>query len=348
MIYKFKKSEPRWINFENPNGQKGKGGIENKGAKGHAWEHFFENEEKVLCDFDGSGVVRRIWITINDRSKEVLQNVIVKMYWDHSKEPQVEVPLGDFFCMGLGEMRAFDNAFFTTAEGRSFCCTIPMPFKKNAKIVLCNNTGKYINNLFYDINLTLEEIDNDDMYFCASFQDVTNELEQDVEILPKTVGEGRFLGTSIAVIPNTELYGNVWWGEGEVKVYLDGDEQPTLCGTGAEDYIGSAWELGEFINDAQGCVCRIGNAVSMYRFHINDEIYFKNDIRVTLQTMGGGMWASVKPILESGAPCVPVTYDDGNVHHIYKNYSGEELEGYVNFFRVDRFRLTAYYYKKNI
>ncbi len=168
MLYKHINSTPRWINFENPKGEKGKAATENFGAKGHAWEHFSKNEEKVLCDIENSGVVRRIWFTLNDRSPEILQNVIIKMYWDNSEIPQVCAPLGDFFCMGLGQMARFENALFSTAEGRSFCCFIPMPFKKHCKITLTNNSDRFINNLFYDINITLQAVADDDMYFFAN------------------------------------------------------------------------------------------------------------------------------------------------------------------------------------
>ena len=172
-------------------------------------------------------------------------------------------------------------------------------------------------------------------------------MEENENILYLEKCCGRFLGANIAVIPNEELYPNIWWGEGEVKLFIDGDnEYPTLAGTGAEDYVGSAWELGEFINDSQGCVTRINNAVSMYRFHIKDPIYFKNDIRVEIQAMGGGTWENVKKAFESGAPCVAVTYDDGDIHQIYKKDKETELKGYVNFFRKDRYRTVAYYYKK--
>jgi hypothetical protein len=348
LIYKHRKSEPRWINFENPTGKKGKAGIENCGAKGHAWEHFYKDETKVLCDFCGTGIIRRIWLTLSDRSKEVLQGVILKMYWDDSPVPQVDVPLGDFFCMGLRVMKPFENHFFSTAEGRSFCCVIPMPFKKNCKITLTNNSEKYINNLFYDINLTLEDVEDEDMYFCASFKDIElNELEQDVEILTLKNDTGRFLGTSIGVIPNEEWYGDLWWGEGEVKIYLDGDNEfPTLAGTGAEDYIGSAWEMGEFINDCTGCVEKQGNSVSMYRFHVEDSVCFGENIRVTLQTIGGGNFQKVKNVINKGYPCVPVTYDDGDLHHIYRKNEAIDLNGYVNFYRCDSYRVVAYYYKK--
>ncbi len=348
MLFKYQTNKPRWINFENKNGEKGNGATENFGAKGHAWEHFLENEEKILCDFEGQGVVKRIWLTLNDRSPEVLQNVIIKMFWDNAEIPQVSVPIGDFFCMGLGEMASFENALFSTAEGRSFCCFIPMPFRKNCKITLTNNSGKYINNLFYDINLSLQKVDDEDMYFHANFSDIPqNVLEQEVEILPKTTGSGRFLGTNIAVIPNSEWYNNTWWGEGEVKMYIDGDTAlPTLAGTGAEDYIGSAWELGEFQNRTQGCVMQSGNAVSMYRFHIDDDIYFENDIKVTIQAMGGAMADEVEKIIKSKVPCTVVTYDDGDLKHLYKQNKNDALKGWVNFYRVDHYRIVAYYYKK--
>lgn len=346
-MYKFRNCEPRWINFENPNGEKGSGATENGGAKGHAWEHFYKDEDKLLCDFSGCGVVRRIWLTLSDRSVEVLQNVYLKIYWDNAEKPQVDAPIGDFFCMGLGIMKPFENHFFSTAEGRSFCVTIPMPFKKHCKIALSNKSGKYINNLFYDINLTLEDVGDEDMYFHTYFNDAVNELEKDVEILPKTTGEGRFLGTSISVIPDEEQYGDIWWGEGEVKIYLDGDkEYPTLAGTGAEDYIGSAWELGEFINDASGCTARDKNSVSMYRFHVKDPVCFKKDIRVTIQAMGGGFYENVKQAIVKGSKMSLVTYDDGELHHIYGKGDCRDISGYVNFYRCDRYRVMSYYYKK--
>lgn len=349
MIYQYQKSEPRWINFENPTGEKGKGAVENFGAKGHAFEHLNIGEVKTLCDFCGSGVVRRIWITLNDRTPEALQGVILKMYWDDAEEPQVDVPLADFFCMGLGVMRPFENHFFSTAEGRSFLCQIPMPFRKRCKITLTNQAGKYINNLFYDINLTLEDVNSDAMYFHGDFHHIeSNELEQEIDILPLQKGPGRFLGTNIAVIPKDEWYGDLWWGESEVKIYLNGDtEYPTLAGTGAEDYIGSAWELGEFINDSTGCVTKQGNRVSMYRFHVRDPIYFSDSINVRMQTMGGGVVDKVKKVIENGYPCVPVSYDaDRELHLIYKKDETVELKGYVNFFRCDCYRIVAYYYKK--
>ncbi len=348
MIYKYTESAPRWINFENKSAVKGGGGVENRGAKGHAWEHFLNGEEKILCDLHASGIVRRIWFTLSNRSQNALKNVIIKMLWDDAETPQVEAPIGDFFCMGSGKMKAFENEYFSTAEGRSFSCYIPMPFKRHCKIVLCNNTGADINNLFYDINVTLEDVNNDDMYFHALYREIKpNKLCEDVEILPKTFGIGRFLGANIAVTPDKDQYKDTWWGEGEVKIFIDGDgEYPTLVGTGAEDYIGSAWELGEFINRYQGCVTKDESSVSMYRFHVKDPICFQKDISVRLQAMGGGFYDKVKKVIDNGGKYALVSYDDGDLHGIYKADFEGELRGYVNFFREDSYATVAYYYLK--
>lgn len=345
MFYKYKKSAPRWISFENSSGTKSSGGKENNGAKGHACEALKSNEEKTLCDFKGSGIVRRIWITLSDRSKEVLQGVIIRAWWDNAEKPQVECPLGDFFCMSTGVMTAFENCCFSTAEGRSFCCFIPMPFRHNCRITLKNQSGKDIGNLFYDVDLTIEELNDDDMYFCALFSDIdSNQVEKEVEILPFTQGCGRFLGASVGIFPDEKNYGDLWWGEGEVKIYIDGDKDyPTLCGTGTEDYIGSAWELGEFINRTSGCTSKKGLTTSFYRFHVDDEIYFEKDIRVTLQAMGGGPAEKVRDSINKGAPCVPVSSDaTGNIYKAEKI----DFDGYTNFFRSDHYRIVAYYYKK--
>ena len=349
MIYQYKESEPRWISFENHSGKKGIGGLENNGAEGHPFEGMQPGEEKVLCDFEGCGVIRRIWLTISERSTEVLQNLYVRMYWDGADEPQVDVPLGDFFLMGLGQMRPFENSFFSTGEGRSFCCTIPMPFRKHARMILYNALDRGLTHLFYDVDLTLEPLDDDAMHFCAKFEDIPqNELEKDITVLECGGKPGRFLGMNLAVLADTEKYGNLWWGEGEVKIYMDGDAQnPTLVGSGTEDYFGSAWGLGEFINADQGCVSLTGVAASMYRFHVKDPIFFKNDIRVTIQAIGGGSLAQVKELAEKNVPHTPITWDDGKgLYGIYKKaYAADDLAGWINFFRQDHYRVVAYYYQ---
>lgn len=343
-MYHYQNSTPRWINFENRGGRQGGGGAENGGAKGHAWEHLYAGEEKVLCDFSGTGVLRRMWFTLSDRDLDTLQKINLVITFDHAAEPQVKLPFSDFFGFGAGAVKPLQNKLFTTAEGRSFTCLIPMPFRSHLKVVLKNN-GDYVNNLFYDLDVTLEALGDDALIFRTEFKDYTNLLTEDVELLSYRAGRGRYLGTSFTVFPNA-AYAPLWWGEGEVKVYLDGDrDTPTLCGTGAEDYLGSAWELGEFTNDESGCVFRSDTALSMYRYHITDPIFFSRGIRVTLQAMGGGNAELVKKVPASGAPCLPVSYDDGDFHGIFGTDTPvNQLKGYVNFYRQDRYRITTYFY----
>ena len=228
-----------------------------------------------------------------------------------------------------------------------------MPFRTHAKIVLYNGSD-VANDLYYDIDATMEEVGEDAMTFCAHFQDIEeNELAKDIDILPFMAGRGRFLGTSVAVIPNCDYYGDIWWGESEIKVYLDGDTDfPTLVGTGTEDYIGTAWGQGAFNNMTQGCpYVREDSAACFYRFHTVDPIFFGKEIRVTMQTMGGGDAKDVKELLEKNIPCVPVAYLDRTwplkLHPIYEGeqkFRDEELSGHVNFYRQDHYRVVAYYY----
>jgi len=164
----------------------------------------------------------------------------LKIYWDGAAKPAVQAPLGDFFCQSMGKMVAFENAFFSSPQGTSFNCIIPMPFRKNAKIVLINESN--VNNgVYYEVDATLgDKHDKQTLYFHSYWRrENPTTLRQDMTILPEINGKGRFLGCNIGVRQNP-CCTNFWWGEGEVKVYLDGDtEYPTLCGTGTEDYIGS-------------------------------------------------------------------------------------------------------------
>lgn len=292
--------QTRWASAENWKGEKGEGGISNGGRKGSPSFTLKAGEERILATATGtSGVIRRIWITINNRSSKMLSGVKIEMFWDNATKPAVSAPLGDFFGQGLGRMKAFENVFFSSPEGKSFNCNIPMPFKKAMKIVAKNETDEDIDMFFYDVDYTIgDRFDENTLYFHAWFNhQKATKLKHDYEILPSVQGKGRFLGANFSVKVNTVEYLRSWWGEGEVKMYIDGDQEyPTLCGTGTEDYIGTGWGQGEYSQMYQGCTIADGGNMeyAFYRFHAPDPVYFYRDIKVTIQQIGFAMGKDVQ------------------------------------------------------
>lgn len=355
-LYQFdNNSEPRWSSFENITAEKGKAAMENNGAKGHPSDHIAAGETKVLLNVKGPGIINRLWITISDRSPQMLRSLRLEMFWDDATKPAVSIPFGDFFGVGLGKTASFHNAFFSNPEGRSFQCFIPMPFKTGARIQLTNESGKRLGHIFFDINFEKLAIwDKSFLYFHSYWhRDTATTLARDFEILPTIKGKGRFLGTNIGVNTNP-VYQDFWWGEGEVKMYLDGDKAfPTLAGTGTEDYIGTAWGQGEFYNDYSGCLFAGKDSVSwaFYRYHVPDPIYFKTACRVTLQQIGGNSMEKVMDLQRRGMPMIPVAIDDlSKIHPLYKKDSLVNLDtpglpgGFANFYRSDDVSATAYFY----
>ena len=284
--------ETRWASPENPEAAKGAAAQANAGRKGRSNIPVKAGESVTLAEFRGSsGTVRRIWATINDRSPQMLRGLKIEVFWDGAAKPAVSAPFGDFFGTGLGQMTAFESAFFANPEGRSFLCFIPMPFRSGMKIVVTNESGKDLRSLYYDVDCTLgDKHPAGALYFHAHWRrENPTEIQKDFELLPPVEGKGRFLGVNVGVIANQKLYGKSWWGEGEVKVYLDGDKEfPTLSGTGTEDYIGTGWGQGRYANLYQGChiADRDNMKYCFYRYHVPDPIFFRKQIRVTIQQMG--------------------------------------------------------------
>ena len=350
-----KNAETRWSSFENSKAEKGKGGMENNAAKGHPYERIQPGESKVLLDTKGPGIINRIWMTINDRSPRMLRSLKIEMFWDGEKKPAVSVPLGDFFGVGLGKTTPHQNVFFAQPEGRSFSCFIPMPFKRSARIVVTNESQIPLGNLFFDVNFQLLKTWNtNNLYFHAWFnRDTATTLAKDFTLLPNVVGAGRFLGANLGINANP-AYTATWWGEGEVKMFLDGDgTYPTLVGTGTEDYIGTGWGQGKFINTYSGCTISDDSLGqwTYYRYHVPDPVYFKQNIRVMLQQIGGGPKDVVAGLQQAGVPLLPITIDaTDKFHQLYQQDSVLQLnkpglpDGWVNFYRSDDVSAVAYFY----
>ncbi|HEY0148779.1 MAG TPA: glycoside hydrolase family 172 protein [Allosphingosinicella sp.] len=357
-LFRYKANEQtRWASPENPAAAKGAGGRENKGAKGHAFETIPVAGSLVLADLKGAGTIDRMWMTIEDRSPEALRGLKLEMFWDGAATPAVSVPLGDFFLHGAGEMVPMETALLASPEGRSFVSYIPMPFRKGARVVVTNESGKPVNLIFYDINFrSLPRQPKDALYFHAWWsRERATRLGQDFRILPRIRGKGRFLGASVTVLTNP-LYEKTWWGEGEIKIALDGDRSgsPTLVGTGTEDYIGTAWGQGAYINRFQGAPVASWDGEgrwTFYRFHVPDPVYFSRDIEVGLQMIGGARKAIVLDLQKKGAPLIPVTIDPGSRTNFQQLLvSGKLLsdpslpDGHTNYYRSDDVAAVAYFY----
>jgi hypothetical protein len=358
-----------WVSPENASGSKGSAGATNKGAKGRAFITLETGQKVEVLNTNGSGIVRRMWLSGTiPRSADQMQHVRIEMYWDGCKTPAVSAPIGDFFGLGLGKSKAYKNALFSNPEGRSFNFTIPMPFKKSAKIVLVNESSSHAL-IWYDINYTLEKVPEDAMYFHAYWNHVSKTtLGADYEILPSLKGKGRFIGSNISVISDS-LLRNTWFGEGEVKVYLDGDNKlPSLSGTGTEDYIGSGWGQGEYQDLHQGSLISDdkNGVYCFYRYHLPDPIFFNSDCKVTLQQIGNSSVENIRALIKKGANIKPVffikqgsssdifnlkgnppiTYgllDTNFVNGIHNSFFDSSNFG-MNFYKSDEVSSTAYFY----
>ena len=363
-----KNTVTRWISPENPGGEKGQAGLTNKGAKGNAFYIVQPGETKNLLDVKGAGIIQRMWMSGTiAKNPEQRRAVVINMYWDGAAKPAVSAPIGDFFGNALGVMRPFDSELFSNPESRSFNFTIPMPYRKGAKIEIVNESSSQV--LFwYDINMQqMESIPEDAMYFHAHWRrDPKTKLGEDFTILPKVRGIGRFLGTHIGVIGDKKYLGT-WFGEGEVKVYLDGDtDNPSLMGTGTEDYIGTGWGQGVFYGQRFGSLVsdKEHDLYSFYRYHTADAVYFRQDCQVTIQQMGSANRELLRKMINNGVEVIPVwqlqthgqeaTNGQGKpMEHIRlldmdnppDVFSNDFLDGLpTNYYRSDDVSATTYFY----
>lgn len=339
--------------FENINGIKNAGGKTNNTGKGNAFEDLKAGTSKTLLNVQGAGIIQRMWFTVRDRSPEMLRSMRLRMYWDNSSKPAVDVPFGDFFGFGLSKMIKFESALFSSPEGRSFNCYIPMPYKTAAKVLITNESSNDIELLFFDIDfVSLVKPDPKALYFHAYWtRQKTSALGSDFEFLPAVKGKGRYLGVNMGVNAD-KRYGDTWWGEGEVKIYKDGDDKlPGYNGTGSEDYIGTGWGLGTFTNMYQGATIANDSTkqYAFYRFHIPDQVFFNSSFRGTIQQIGGGDLELVRKLIKEHVPLKPVTVQsEAGFNRLLDNpldiNDAAFPKGWVNFYRIDDYSATTYFY----
>lgn len=288
----------RSISAENPTGEKGRGAMTvptstdaasdlGKGWKVRPCIPLPPGSTTTLADVRGPGMIQHIWITA---SPKTYRDCILRFYWDGEVEPSVEVPLGDFFanCHGLRyNVNSLPVAVNPSGGYNSYW---PMPFASRARITIENQRWEDVGNFFYQITYALTEIPGEAGRFHAQWRrSVTERSRPEHLIIDGVRGKGHYVGT---VLGWTQ-FSNGWWGEGEIKFFIDGDgEYPTICGTGTEDYFGGAWCFGETYSGAfLGYPLWRKEPVEvprhgLYRWHVMDPIRFETDLRVTIQALG--------------------------------------------------------------
>jgi hypothetical protein len=313
-IYRLSSAKTRLITAENVYGEKGRGGMaeltsipQSEVVKiGQKWDGpnscarelgtkwkvrpcitLPSGQTTTIMDVDGPGCIQHIWITLADAR---YRDQIIRIYWDNETEPSVECPVGDLFCCGFNARTKITALPINVNPSGGFNSYFPMPFRMHARITVENRHVEALGGFFYAVTFTETEVPDDAAYFHAQFRR-TNPLPygEDYLIVDNITGHGHYVGTYMAWQQNS----TGWWGEGEIKFFLDGDmEYPTLCGTGTEDYFGGAWGFGDTFTgpylgypygDTTG---RVGSRHGLYRFHIMDPIRFETDLKVTMQAIG--------------------------------------------------------------
>ncbi len=279
----------RSISFENLSGAPGESGkaesLLGTGRKGAPMQMFEPDSMFVLCDISGPGTIRHIWMT-GMRAQEDIRNIIIRAYWEGQSHPSIECPIGDFMGYAHGRVMAYQSAVHSCGKNNAMNIWLPMPFTKRARITLTNE-GKNKVPLYYQIDYTTGDTHPDDagrLHVLFRRENPTA-LKQDFTILPRRTGRGRYIGAVLGI----RYEDKNWWGEGEIKIYMDGDTDfPTICGTGSEDYVCLSYGMQQTPFLYNGCSLNDteNGYVSMYRWHLPDPIYWEKECRITIQQIG--------------------------------------------------------------
>jgi hypothetical protein len=328
-LYRLSNAKTLSISPENPTGAKGKGGMATEGTGaaaardlGQGWKVspsvvIRSRATYTVAEISGSGAIQHIWMTPTGNWRLT----VLRMYWDDEKEPSVEAPVGDFFSMGWGKYARISSLAVCVNPGSAFNSYWPMPFRRKAKITIENLDDQPMT-LFYQVDYTQAPVSKDAAYFHAQFRRV-NPLpyKQVYTVVDGIKGKGHYVGTYMA----WGVHNNGWWGEGEIKFYIDGDKEfPTINGTGTEDYFNGSYDFEnrekkqyeEFTSPYSGLVQVIQpdglyqsqQRFGLYRWHIVDPIRFDSDLRVTMQALG---W-------RNGGTYLPLTDDISSVAFWYQ------------------------------
>jgi len=318
-------AQSRSISPENFTGEKGKAGMALEGTGqncardlGQGWKISPSIRIKAgatleLANINGPGVIQQIWMTPGGPWRFA----IIRIFWDGSDTPSVECPVGDFFACGWGQFAPVNSLAVCVNPGSAFNCYWQMPFRKYCRITY-ENIGTDDMTLYYQINYSLQPVPDEAAYFCAQFRRINPLPEKEVyTILDGVDGWGHYIGTYMCWgVNNTG-----WWGEGEIKFFIDRDKEfPTICGTGTEDYFCGSYnfenqvtkQYQEYTTPYAG-LCQVirpdgvyksQTRFGMYRWHITDPVRFESNLRVTIQALGwrsGGRYLPLQDDISSVA-----------------------------------------------
>jgi hypothetical protein len=318
-LYRVSTAKTFSISPENFTGEKGKGGMATTGVAsnqardlGQGWKVnpyviIKGGETFTLGEITGSGAIQHVWMTPTGNWRFS----IFRIYWDDELHPSVEVPVGDFFAMGWGKYARISSLPICVNPGSAFNSYWPMPFRHKAKITMENLDLKPMA-VYYQIDYTLGEVPKDAAYFHAQFRR-TNPLpnKKVYTIVDNIKGKGQYVGTYMA----WGVHNNGWWGEGEIKFYMDGDKDfPTINGTGTEDYFNGSYDFEnqvthqyeEFTSPYSGLAQVIKpdglyqsqQRFGLYRWHIVDPVRFDSDLRITIQDLGWREGGTYLPLMD--------------------------------------------------
>ena len=330
-LYKLSDAKSRSISPENFTGEKGKGGMATTGTGAEASRELGQTWKVspsvvikskttfTIADVAGPGAIQHIWMTPTGNWRFS----IIRIYWDDEKEPSVEVPVGDFFCMGWTKYSPLQSLAVAVNPGSAFNCYWTMPFRKKCRITMENLDDEDMV-LYYQVDYALATVPDDAAYFHAQFRR-TNPLpyKTDYVIVDSLKGKGQYVGTYLAYGANS----NGWWGEGEIKFFIDGDTKfPTICGTGTEDYFCGSYNFDtKYVTNEgvekhhytpfcspytglaqviEGDLYTAQQRFGLYRWHITDPVRFDKNMKVTIQALGwrsGGRYLPLKDDIASTA-----------------------------------------------
>ncbi len=253
-------------------------------------------ETRVLAELTGPGIIRHLWLTFPEARPSWLakdggarpDEIVIRFYWDDSTEPAVESPVGDFFAVGFGRRREVRSVPVQVEDGDSYNAFWPMPFRKSAKVTLTNESQKPLNSTYFHLDWEAVAVADDAPYFCAQYRQEFPAVAGRDYLILDAVGRGHYVGCVLSVRSRSPE----WFGEGDDCFYIDGEEKPSIRGTGTEDYFLSAWglKLNSFPYSGttllEGGWGHIGQITSAYRWHLNDPVRFQKSLRVTVEHKG--------------------------------------------------------------